>query len=83
MAVERDEKGRLLPGSKLNPAGKQGRQSQSEWKQWLLELDPDDPFSFTALSVTYQKAFAGTRNQEYIRLAEEAMYRANAMQARR
>jgi tetratricopeptide (TPR) repeat protein len=48
-----------------------------------VELDPDDPFSYTAMSVTYQRAFAGTQNPLYIRLAEEAMARANAMQARR
>src|SRR2546421_1301964 len=32
------------------------------------ELEPNDPFSFTALSVTYQRAFAGTNNQQYIRM---------------
>lgn len=46
------------------------------------ELDPDDPFSYTALSVTYQRAFAGTKNREYIRLAEEAMSKSHAMQMR-
>ena len=54
-----------------------------EHAQKVCELEPNDPFSYTALSVTYQKAFAGTRNQQYIRLAEEAMYKANAMQSRR
>ena len=39
----------------------------------VCELEADDPFSFTAMSVTYQRAFAGTNNMEYIRLAEEAM----------
>src|SRR5688572_14443571 len=34
------------------------------------ELEPNDPFSFTALSVTYQRAFAGTNDQRYIRMAE-------------
>ena len=41
--------------------------------QRVAELEPDDPFSFTALSVTYQRAYAGTNNMDYIRLAEEAM----------
>ena len=45
------------------------------------ELEPQDPFSFTALSVTYQRAFAGTQNPQYIRMAEDAMARAHAMQA--
>ena len=41
--------------------------------QRVCELEPEDPFSFTAMSVTYQRAFAGTNNMEYIQLAEEAM----------
>jgi Flp pilus assembly protein TadD len=45
------------------------------------ELDPHDPFSYTALSVTYQRAFAGTRDHRYIRLAEEAMMRGQMLQA--
>lgn len=43
------------------------------------ELDPNDPFSYTALSVTYQRAFAGTQNRDYIRLAEEAMAKSHSM----
>ena len=39
------------------------------------ELEPNDPFSYTALSVTFQRAYAGTNNMEYIGLAEEAMER--------
>ncbi len=45
------------------------------------QLEPGDPFSYTALSVTYQRAFAGTQNPQYIRMAEDAMARAHAMQA--
>src|SRR5918994_1550647 len=41
--------------------------------QRVTELEPTDPFSFTALSVTYQRAFAGTNELGYIRLAEDAM----------
>jgi tetratricopeptide (TPR) repeat protein len=41
--------------------------------QKVCELEPNDPFSFTALSVTFQRAYAGTNEMEYIRLAEEAM----------
>lgn len=44
------------------------------------ELEPGDPFSWTALSVTYQRAFAGTGNQQYIRLAEDAMARSKMME---
>jgi tetratricopeptide (TPR) repeat protein len=45
----------------------------------VCELEPNDAFSFTALSVTYQRAFAGTNHVEYIRLAEEAMARAHML----
>lgn len=44
------------------------------------ELDPDDAFNFTAMSVTYQRAWQGTQRGEYIQLAEEAMARAHALQ---
>jgi hypothetical protein len=45
----------------------------------VAELAPLDPFSFTALSVTYQRAYAGTNNMEYIRLAEDAMERSRQL----
>ena len=51
--------------------------------QNVCALEPDDPFSFTALSVTYQRAFAGTNNMHYIRLAEDAMERSRILQGRR
>jgi tetratricopeptide (TPR) repeat protein len=51
--------------------------------QKACELEPDDPFSYTALSVTYQRAFAGTNNMQYIRLAEEAMEHSRILQSRR
>ncbi len=46
------------------------------------ELEPEEAFNFTALSVTYQRAFAGTQDREYIALAEEAMSTANSLQYR-
>jgi tetratricopeptide (TPR) repeat protein len=49
----------------------------------VCEIEPDDPFSFTALSVTYQRAFAGTNNMGYIRMAEDAMERSRILQSRR
>jgi tetratricopeptide (TPR) repeat protein len=51
-----------------------------EHAQRVVQLEPRDAFSYTALSVTYQRAFAGTREQHYIALAEEAMARARMMQ---
>ncbi len=37
------------------------------------QLEPKEPFNYTALSVTYQRAFAGTQEHKYIQLAEDAM----------
>ena len=46
------------------------------------ELEPEDPFNFTAMSVTYQRAWAGTQDQQYITKAEDAMARAQMLQGR-
>jgi tetratricopeptide (TPR) repeat protein len=63
---------------------KLGRHDEAiEHAQRVCELEPDDPFSFTALSVTYQRAFAGTQNMQYIRMAEDAMERSRILQSRR
>lgn len=48
--------------------------------QKACELEPDDPFSYTAMSVTYQRAYAGTNNMDYIRLAEDAMEKSRQLQ---
>lgn len=48
----------------------------------VCELAPDDPFSFTAMSVTYQRAYAGTGDTSYIPLAEEAMEKSRILQSR-
>jgi Flp pilus assembly protein TadD len=48
----------------------------------VCELEPNDPFSFTALSVTYQRAFAGTNNMQFIRMAEDAMEQSRMLQSR-
>jgi Flp pilus assembly protein TadD len=48
----------------------------------VCEIEPNDPFSFTALSVTYQRAFAGTNNQQFIRMAEDAMEQSRMLQSR-
>ncbi len=63
--------------------GRMGQHEEAvEHGRRACELEPQEAFNFTALSVTYQRAFAGTRNQDYIRLAEEAMAQANALQYR-
>jgi lipopolysaccharide biosynthesis regulator YciM len=45
----------------------------------VCQLEPNDSFNFTALSVTYQRAWAGTKNQDYITKAEDAMARAHSL----
>ena len=37
------------------------------------ELEPTDAFNYSALSITYQRAYAGTGERKYIQLAEDAM----------
>ncbi len=49
--------------------------------QKACELEPNDPFNFTALSVTYQRAWAGTQDQQYITMAEDAMAKAQMLQS--
>ncbi|MBL8890879.1 MAG: tetratricopeptide repeat protein [Planctomycetaceae bacterium] len=42
-----------------------------------VELEPNDPFNHVAMSVTYQRAFEGTRDPAYIQRAETAKARAH------
>ncbi len=44
------------------------------------QLEPTDALNFTALSVTYQRAYAGTQNLGFIQKAEEAMAKAHEIQ---
>jgi Tfp pilus assembly protein PilF len=45
----------------------------------VCELEPENAFNYTALSVVYQRAYAGTQNTDYIPLAENAMARSQMM----
>jgi len=47
------------------------------------ELEPHEPFNFTALSLTYQRTFAGTRDTQYIQLAEDAMAESRRLESLR
>ena len=67
--------------------GKLGRQEDAiRHGQRACELDPNDAFNFTALSVTYQRASQAVDNaadnQRYIMLAEQAMATAHQLQGR-
>jgi len=42
-----------------------------------VELEPNDPFNMAALSVTYQRAFEGTKDPIFIQKAEDALARNN------
>ena len=44
-----------------------------------VQLDPQDPFGYTALSVTYLRAFDGTQDRKYITLAEDAKARGQSL----
>lgn len=50
--------------------------------QKACEIDPSDAFNFTAMSVTYQRAWQATQDQNYIRLAEDAMAKAHLIMGR-
>lgn len=63
--------------------GKQGKHEDAvRHGQRACEIDPHDPFNFTALSVTFQRAFAGTQNHAYIQMAEDAMARSHMLHGR-
>ena len=47
--------------------------------QRACELEPQDAFNFTTLSVTCQRAWAGTQDQKFIQMAEDAMAKAQSM----
>ena len=49
--------------------------------QKACQLEPTEPFNFTAMSVTYQRAFAGTQDHKYIQLAEDAMAESRHLEA--
>lgn len=63
--------------------GKVGKHEEAvQHGQKACEIDPNDAFHFTAMSVTYQRAFAGTQNHQFIQLAEDAMAKAHMLQGR-
>ena len=44
-----------------------------------VELEPNEVFNYTALSVTYQRAWTLTQDQKYIQLAEETKAKADLL----
>jgi tetratricopeptide (TPR) repeat protein len=53
-----------------------------EHSKKACEIEPEEPFNFTAMSVTCQRAWAGTQDKAYIQMAEEAMAQAHALNGR-
>lgn len=47
------------------------------------ELEPNEPFNFTALSLTYQRTFAGTQDHKFIQMAEDAMAESRRLESLR
>ena len=79
--LEQDEAHGLAHFALAVSYGKVGKHEDAvKHGERAAELEPNDPFSFTALSVTYQRAYAGTQNMEFIPKAEEAMARAHMLQ---
>ena len=44
------------------------------------ELEPNESFNFTAMSVTYRRAWTGTQQQAYVAKAEDAMAKARVLE---
>lgn len=60
--------------------GKVGKPLEAvEHAERAIQLEPNEPFNFTALSVVYQRAYAATNQTRFIQLAEEAKARAAMM----
>lgn len=51
-----------------------------EHGQKACELEPKEAFNYTALSVTFQRAWAGTQDEKFIQLAEDAMAEAKRLE---
>jgi tetratricopeptide (TPR) repeat protein len=61
--------------------GKVGKHHEAvQHAERAVELEPTDQFNFTALSVTYQRAFEATQDRTFIYKAEQAKERSHMMQ---
>jgi tetratricopeptide (TPR) repeat protein len=60
--------------------GKLGRHEEAvKHAERAVQLEPNDTFNFTMLSVIYQRAWAATQDHKYIQLAEDAKARGDAI----
>ena len=61
--------------------GKVGQHSAAvQHAEQAVELEPNEVFNHTALSVTYQRAFEATQDRQFIFKAEEAKAKAAQIQ---
>ena len=86
-ALEQDESYVMAHLGMAVLCGKVGQHDKAvSHAQRACDLDPNDPFNFTAMSVTCQRASQGVDNaadnMRFIQLAEDAMARAHALQGR-
>jgi tetratricopeptide (TPR) repeat protein len=64
--------------------GKAGRHAEAiEHSERACELEPGEVFNFTALSVTFQRAFEATQDRTFIYKAEEAKAKAHELQVQK
>src|SRR6056297_1317493 len=81
--VESDESFTLAHLALARVYTKLGRHLEAvQHSQKACELEPEESFNFTAMSVTCQKAWAGTQDKKFIQMAEDAMAHAHALQGR-
>ena len=67
----------------LGYRGKAGNHAEAiRHSERACELEPNEVFNYTALSVTFQKAFEGTQDRTFIYKAEEAKTKAHELQHR-
>ncbi len=72
--LEQDETYALAHSALAVYCGKVARHDKAvAHAERVCELEPDAAFNFTALSVVYQRAYAGTQNQDYISMARSQM----------
>ncbi len=83
-ALEVDETYSLAHAALAVVEQKRGNHDQAiEHAKKVCDLEPNDAFSYTALSVTYQRAYAGTGEMSYIQMAEDAMAKSREMEMHR
>ena len=64
--------------------GKAGKIAEAiRHSERACELEPNEIFNYTALSVTFQRAFEATQDRTYIYKAEEAKSKAHELQMRK